>query len=54
MAKIVVGLSEGDDVTELKDELKKVDAKHPIFEELAEKNALFDKVVLKYADKIVA
>ncbi|KAG5366163.1 Coatomer subunit epsilon [Yarrowia sp. B02] len=54
VAKIVVGLSDGDDVTELKEELKKVDAKHPIFEELAEKNALFDKVVLKYADKIVA
>lgn len=54
VAKIVIGLSDGDDVTELKDELKKVDAKHPVFEELAEKNALFDKVVLKYADKIVA
>lgn len=54
VAKIVVGLSEGDDVSELKKELQKVDAKHPVFEELAEKNALFDKVVLKYADKIVA
>lgn len=54
VAKIVVGLSDGDDVTELKKELHKVDAKHPVFAELADKNALFDKVVLKYADKIVA
>lgn len=55
VAKMVVSISEGDnDVKEIEAELKKLDPKHPLFSEMAEKNALFDKVVLKYADKIIA
>lgn len=52
--KLVLAAVSGSDTSELTAELQKVNAKHQLLVDLAEKDELFDKAAAKYAPKVAS